>query len=71
MAAAAWTIHYGMTGLLPGRRVVAQIVRLGAAIGGALAVLAATARLLGIDQFNDIVTWAEGRLTRGRGHESC
>jgi putative peptidoglycan lipid II flippase len=71
MAAAAWTIHYGMTGLLPGRRVVAQIMRLGAAIGGALAVLAATARLLGIDQFNDIVTWAEGRLTRGRGHESC
>jgi putative peptidoglycan lipid II flippase len=71
MAAAAWAIHYGMTGLLPGRQVLLQILRLGAASGGALAVLAATARLLGIDQFNDIVTWARGRLTRDRGHESC
>jgi putative peptidoglycan lipid II flippase len=71
MAIAAWAIHSAMTGLLPGRRVLMQVMRLGASIGGGLAVLAAAARLLGIDQFDDIATWAAGRLTRDRGYGSC
>jgi putative peptidoglycan lipid II flippase len=71
MAVAARAIHYAMTGLLPGRPVLMQVMRLGVAIGGALAVLAAAAKLLRIDQFNDLVTWAAGRLARDRGHESC
>lgn len=35
MAIAAWAIHSAMTGLLPGRRVLMQVMRLGASIGGA------------------------------------
>jgi putative peptidoglycan lipid II flippase len=71
MAVAAWAIHYGMTGLLPGRQVLMQVLRLGAAIGGGLVVLAVAGKLFSIDQIDVVVSSASAWLTRDRGHESC
>jgi putative peptidoglycan lipid II flippase len=71
MAAAAWLIHDAMTGVLPGQRLLMQTVRLTAAIGGGLVVLATAARVLRIDEFNEILSVIRGRLTRNRRYGSC
>jgi putative peptidoglycan lipid II flippase len=64
MAAAAWTVHQGMTWLLPTPQVLMQAVRLGVAIGTGLAVLAATARLLRVAEFEDVLGVVAAPFTR-------
>ena len=67
MAVAAWGIEYAMTGLLPGQPVVRRGVRLAAAIGGGLAVLAAGARLLRIRELDDALRVLGSRFARNNG----
>ncbi len=61
MAAAAWGLHEGLARyVLPGSHLVLQIVRVGGSIAVALLVLAAAARLLRIQEFDE----AFGRILR-------
>lgn len=61
MGAAAWGLHEWLAShWLPGMGFVAQAIRVGASIGVALLVLAGTARLLRIDEFDE----AFGKLVR-------
>jgi len=69
MAVAAWSIHYSMTTWVTGDRVVAQGIRLAAAIGGGLMVLAATAKLLKIAEFHDAFALVGSRFGTKRADE--
>jgi putative peptidoglycan lipid II flippase len=69
MAVASWSIHYGMTTWVTGDRVVAQGIRLGAAIAGGLVVLAAAAKLLKIAEFDDAFTLVGSRFRGTRPDE--
>lgn len=61
MAAAAWGTHHVLTAMvLPGGSLVAQLIRVGAAIVCGVAVLVLAARLLRIDEFDE----AFGQLVR-------
>jgi putative peptidoglycan lipid II flippase len=62
MAVAAWGIDYAMTGWLPGASVFRRGARLGLAIGGGLAVLAAAGRLLRIRELDDALRVLRSRL---------
>src|SRR5688572_19630816 len=64
MAVAAWAIEYAMTGLLPGQPVLRRGVRLAAAIGGGLAVLAAGARWLRIRELDEALRVLGSRFAR-------
>ena len=66
MAVAAWGVDYVMTGLLPGRHILLQVVRLSIAIGGGLVVLALTAKLLKIEEFDDALRLVSANLARSR-----
>jgi putative peptidoglycan lipid II flippase len=70
MGVAAWAIQYMMTTWVPGDRLAAQGARVGAAIAGALVVLAAAAKLLGIREFDDAVTLVAGRFVADRDTEA-
>jgi putative peptidoglycan lipid II flippase len=65
MAGAAAVANRVLTGILPSPGVMTQAVRLAGSIGLALAVLAATARLLRLAEFDDALravgTWMESR----------
>jgi hypothetical protein len=64
MGAAAAAIDYYSGLRLPGDSLWLQMVRLVAAIGGAVAVLAAAAHLLHIDEFRRGVALVTSRLRR-------
>ena len=64
MALTALVIQHTMTHAVTGAHAWAQMVRLGASIGGALPALAAAARLPRIDEFNDAVSMVHGRVQK-------
>ena len=66
MGAAAAGTELWLRGALPGTGLAEQIVRLGAAIGVALVVLAAAAWLLHIDEFRRAMSLVTRRLSRRR-----
>jgi putative peptidoglycan lipid II flippase len=66
MALAAWTIETATSVWWPGDQWLMRATRLGAAIGGGLAVLGAAARLLHITEFDEALRVVKGRLTRDR-----
>jgi putative peptidoglycan lipid II flippase len=67
MGLAAAGTDIGLRSLLPGDRLIPQVVRLGASIGVALAVLAAAAYVLRVPQFSEGVAMVTRRLRRLRG----
>lgn len=67
MAGTAAGIDYAMTGLLPGRQILLQGVRLLIAIGGGLVVLAMAAKMLKIDEFDDALEFVHANLAKTRG----
>jgi putative peptidoglycan lipid II flippase len=62
MAGAAWSIHYTMAAWVPGNQVTAQAARLALAIAGALAVLAAAAKVLRISEFDEALAIVGARF---------
>ena len=64
MALAARSIDVVMTGLVPGPSLTRQIVQLGASIGGALVVLALTAKLLRIAEFDEMIASLRVRVQK-------
>jgi putative peptidoglycan lipid II flippase len=66
MALAAWTIETATSVWFPGDQLLTRATRLGAAIGGGLAVLGTAARLLHITEFEEALRVVKGRLTRDR-----
>jgi putative peptidoglycan lipid II flippase len=64
MGAAAWAADSFLAGLLPGNRLLPQVLRLGLTIGAALAVLALSAHLLRIPQFAQGVAMVMRRFRR-------
>src|SRR5207249_7028364 len=66
MAVAAWGIEYRMTGLLPGGQILLRSVRLVAAIGGGLVVLAVTAKALHIEEFEEAFGLVRAQLAKNQ-----
>jgi putative peptidoglycan lipid II flippase len=64
MAALAAGLEAAMQRAVPGPRIAAQAVRLAVEIGGALAGLGVAARLLRIDDFDDVVSMLRARVVR-------
>jgi putative peptidoglycan lipid II flippase len=64
MAAAAVAINDVMVVLAPGTHFPAQAIRLGVSIGGALVVLALTAKLLRLAEFNEVLSVVERRVRK-------
>jgi putative peptidoglycan lipid II flippase len=65
MAITSWGIEAALAGWLPGRQVLMRAIRLIAAIGGGIAVLAAAARLLRIEEFNEaLAVWGGTKVAR-------
>jgi peptidoglycan biosynthesis protein MviN/MurJ (putative lipid II flippase) len=64
MAVAAIALDRGASLIVPGRSVVAQLVRLGASIGGALVVLAVAAMILRIAEFTEVRRQMESRVRK-------
>jgi hypothetical protein len=64
MGATAFYAHELLQGWLPGRAIAVQAVRLGAAIGLAIIVLAAAAWMLRIREFNEGVAMVVRRFRR-------
>jgi putative peptidoglycan lipid II flippase len=64
MAVAAVAIQHAMDRVLPGSQTGRQAVRLAASILGALLTLAAAAKLLRVDEFDDAVGMIHGRVRK-------
>ena len=64
MAIAAVAIQHAMVRVAPGSGLAAQLLRLGASIGGGMAALAVTAKILRVDEFGDIVEMLRGRVRK-------
>jgi len=64
MAAASWWTEQWLTAVVPGSSLVAQLVRLGGAIGAGVAVLGVSAQLLAIREYEEIRDAVVRRLTR-------
>jgi putative peptidoglycan lipid II flippase len=64
MALAAVAIQHATVRLAPGTQFLTQFCRLAASIAGALAALAATAKLLRVDEFDDAVEMVRGRVRK-------
>lgn len=64
MAAAAWALDRWLESALPGAPLPLQALRLALAIGGALVVLAVTAQVLRLREFEDVRDGVVGRLRR-------
>jgi putative peptidoglycan lipid II flippase len=62
MGAAAWAAHHALEAALPGSTTTVRAIRVFTAIGAALAVLVAVARLLRIEEFDDALTPDTARL---------
>jgi putative peptidoglycan lipid II flippase len=67
MAAAAWLVERELHALLPGSAIAVQAVRVGAAIGAGLAVLAGAAHLLHVPEFAEARGMVLRRLRASRG----
>jgi putative peptidoglycan lipid II flippase len=67
MAVAAWGIEYATTAMLPGEHVLVRGVRLLAAIGGGLVVVAVAAKMLHIEEFEDALSVLGVKFTKNRG----
>jgi putative peptidoglycan lipid II flippase len=64
MAAAAVAIDDAMEVLAPGTHFLAQMIRLGVSIGGALVVLALTAKLLRLAEFDEGLSMVQRRVRK-------
>jgi putative peptidoglycan lipid II flippase len=64
MAVAAVAIQHAMVRVVPGAGLVPQLLRLGASIGGGIAVLAGTAKLLRVDEFSDAAAMIHVRVRK-------
>jgi putative peptidoglycan lipid II flippase len=64
MAAAVVAIQHTMVRVAPGRHAAAQAVRLGVSIGGGLVTLGATATLLRLAEFAEVVDMVRGRVRK-------
>ena len=64
MAVVALVIQLAMDRITPGPRLAAQAIRLAASIGGSLAALAATARVLGVEEFDGALALIQGRVRK-------
>ncbi|HMB81763.1 MAG TPA: lipid II flippase MurJ, partial [Vicinamibacterales bacterium] len=64
MAAAAVAIQRAMDRVAPGAHLTPQAIRLGATIGGSVAVLAVMARVLGVEAFDEAVEMAQARVRK-------
>jgi len=64
MGVAALVIQLAMDRITPGPRLAAQAIRLAASIGGGLAALAATARVLGVEEFDGALALIQGRVRK-------
>jgi putative peptidoglycan lipid II flippase len=64
MAIAAVAIQHAMARVAPGSGLAAQLLRLGASIGGGIAALAATAQIVRVDEFGDVVKMIRGRVRK-------
>lgn len=64
MAFAALSIHRLMTSVASGPSLTFQVARLGASIGGALVVLALTAKLLRITEFDEMLASLQMRVRK-------
>jgi putative peptidoglycan lipid II flippase len=62
MGAAAWAVHHALEAALPGSGTPVRAVRVFSAIGVALAVLVAVARLLRIEEFEGALSRVTARL---------
>jgi putative peptidoglycan lipid II flippase len=66
MAGAAWGADVWMTQILPGTTLMLRVTRVAVAIGAGLAVLAASATVLRVTEFEDARDLVIGRLRRIR-----
>jgi putative peptidoglycan lipid II flippase len=66
MAATAWGIHYVLSDWAPGGRVLLQLLRLSAAIGGGLVVLAVAAKALHMEEFDEASRLITGHLKKSQ-----
>jgi hypothetical protein len=64
MAIAAIAIQLAMDRVIAGRQFAAPAIRLAASSGGGLAALAATAKDLGVEEFDDAVALIQGRVRK-------
>jgi putative peptidoglycan lipid II flippase len=64
MGVAAVAIQHTMDRVVTGTDTLTQALRLAATIGGALAALAATARLLRVEEFDDAMSMVQGRVRK-------
>ena len=64
MAIAAVAIQHQMVNVAPGSGLPAQLLRLGASIGGGIAALASTARILRVDEFGDAMGFVHVRVQK-------
>jgi hypothetical protein len=64
MAAAAWATDVWITAFLPGTELALRVARVGIAIGVAMAVLAASATVLRVTEFEDARDLVIGRIRR-------
>jgi putative peptidoglycan lipid II flippase len=62
MGAAAWAVHHALETALPGSGTLVRAVRVFSAIGVALAVLVAVARLLRVEEFKEALARVTARL---------
>ena len=64
MAVTSVAIQQAMMGVARGSGLAAQLLRLGASIGGGIAALACTARLLRVDEFGDVMGLVQVRVQK-------
>ena len=64
MAVTAVVIQYAMDRVAPGTRLAPQAIRLGATIGGSLAVLAVMANILGVEALREAVEMVQARVRK-------
>jgi putative peptidoglycan lipid II flippase len=64
MAIAAVAIQHAMVRVAPGSGLAAQLLRVGASIGGGMVALAGTAKILRVDEFGDVLEMTRGRVRK-------
>jgi len=64
MALTSWGIHAGLMVAAPGAFILVRAIRLGAAIGGGLVVLALSASWLRLEEFDDVTSVLRSRIPR-------
>jgi hypothetical protein len=64
MAIASVAIQHEMMSIAPGSGLPVQLLRLGASIGGGIAALALTAKILRVDEFGDAMGFVYVRVQK-------